>query len=185
LPKSQRSKAKRALQEIWMAEAKKGCARGVRRLRDLGAKYDKAVECLIKDHDAPLAFYDFPAEHWKHLRTMDEMDKRFFHDRDDDCGNRYVHSFVRPRRGSFFRPGHRSAAAAQGRSRLAAFAATARLGLDWPEHGGTLAWNGIAFLVWLELAVSGDYGRGARTTSWRSVTRRPQPSPDCLFVLPS
>ena len=43
-----------------------------------GVKYDKAVECLIKDRDALLAFYDFPAEHWKHLRTTDEMDKRFF-----------------------------------------------------------------------------------------------------------
>ena len=52
-----------------------------------GVKYDKAVECLVKDRDALLAFYDFPAEHWKHLRTTDEMDKRFF-DRDDDCGNR-------------------------------------------------------------------------------------------------
>ena len=31
-----------------------------------GVKYDKAVECLIKDRDALLAFYDFPAEHWKH-----------------------------------------------------------------------------------------------------------------------
>ena len=33
-----------------------------------GVKYDKAVECLIKDRNALLAFYDFPAEHWKHLR---------------------------------------------------------------------------------------------------------------------
>ena len=31
-----------------------------------GVKYDKAVECPIKDRDALLAFYDFPAEHWKH-----------------------------------------------------------------------------------------------------------------------
>src|SRR3954454_8922401 len=60
----------------------------------------------------------------------------------------YVHSFVRLRRGPFFRPGHRSRSRrAQGRSRLAAFAATARLGLDRPEHGGTLAWNGTAFLA--------------------------------------
>ena len=42
-----------------------------------GVKYDKAVECLIKDRDALLAFYDFPAEHWKHLRTTDEIDKSF------------------------------------------------------------------------------------------------------------
>jgi Transposase, Mutator family len=36
-----------------------------------GAKYDQAVECLTKDRDALLAFYDFPAEHWKHLRTIE------------------------------------------------------------------------------------------------------------------
>jgi hypothetical protein len=42
-----------------------------------GAKYDKAVECLTKDRDALLALYDFPAEHWDHLRTTDEIDKRF------------------------------------------------------------------------------------------------------------
>jgi putative transposase len=40
-------------------------------------KYDKAVDCLTKDRDALLAFFDFPAEHWDHLRTTDEMDKRF------------------------------------------------------------------------------------------------------------
>jgi hypothetical protein len=34
-----------------------------------GVKYDKAVKCLIKDRDALLVFFDFPAEHWKHLRT--------------------------------------------------------------------------------------------------------------------
>jgi transposase-like protein len=37
-------------------------------------KYDKAVECLIKDRDALLAFYDFPAEHWKHLRTTNPIE---------------------------------------------------------------------------------------------------------------
>ena len=45
------------------------------------AKYGRAVECLTKDRDALLAFYDFPAEHWDHLRTTDEIDKRFFHGR--------------------------------------------------------------------------------------------------------
>jgi transposase-like protein len=42
-----------------------------------GAKYDKAVECLIKDLDALLAFYDFPAEHWKHLRTTNVIESSF------------------------------------------------------------------------------------------------------------
>ena len=39
-----------------------------------GVKYEKAVECLIKDRDALLAFYDFPAEHWKHLRTTNVIE---------------------------------------------------------------------------------------------------------------
>jgi hypothetical protein len=37
--------------------------------------HDKAVECLIKDRDALLAFYDFPAEHWKHLRTTNPIER--------------------------------------------------------------------------------------------------------------
>ena len=42
-----------------------------------GAKYDKAVECLTKDRDALLAFYDFPAEHWDHLRTTNPIESVF------------------------------------------------------------------------------------------------------------
>jgi putative transposase len=67
LPKSQQSKAKRALQEIWMAETKKDALAAFDAFVETWAvKYDKAVECLIKDREALLAFYDFPAEHWKH-----------------------------------------------------------------------------------------------------------------------
>jgi putative transposase len=40
-------------------------------------KYDRAIECLIKDRDALLAFYDFPAEHWKHLRTTNVIESSF------------------------------------------------------------------------------------------------------------
>ena len=40
-------------------------------------KYDKAVDCLIKDRDALPAFYDFPAEHWKHLRTTNVIESSF------------------------------------------------------------------------------------------------------------
>ncbi|MFK4619864.1 transposase-like protein [Bradyrhizobium diazoefficiens] len=42
-----------------------------------GAKYDKAVECLTKDRDAMLAFYEFPAEHWDHLRTTNPIESVF------------------------------------------------------------------------------------------------------------
>ena len=38
------------------------------------AKYPKAVECLVKDRETLLTFYDFPAEHWKHLRTTNPLE---------------------------------------------------------------------------------------------------------------
>ena len=41
------------------------------------AKYEKAVACLIKDRDALLTFYDFPAEHWDHLRTANPIESVF------------------------------------------------------------------------------------------------------------
>ena len=78
LPKSQHSKAKRALQEIWMAETKKDALAAFDVFVETwGVKYEKAVECLVKDRDALLAFYDFPAEHWKHLRTTNVIESAF------------------------------------------------------------------------------------------------------------
>jgi transposase-like protein len=78
LPKSQQSKAKRALQEIWMAETKKDALLAFDAfIETWGVKYDRATECLIKDRDALLAFYDFPAEHWKHLRTTNVIESSF------------------------------------------------------------------------------------------------------------
>src|SRR5271154_2252573 len=78
LPKSQHSKAKRALQEIWMAETKKDALAAFDAFVETwGVKYDKAVECLIKDREALLAFYDFPAEQWKHLRTSNVIESSF------------------------------------------------------------------------------------------------------------
>src|ERR1700704_4243206 len=78
LPKSQHSKAKRALQEIWMAETKKDALAAFDVFVETwGVKYDKAVECLVKDRDALLAFYEVPAEHWKHLRTTNVIESSF------------------------------------------------------------------------------------------------------------
>jgi transposase-like protein len=78
LPKSQQPKAKRALQEIWMAETKNDALVAFDAFVETwGVKYDKAVECLIKDRDGLLAFYDFPAEHWKHLRTTNVIESSF------------------------------------------------------------------------------------------------------------
>jgi transposase-like protein len=78
LPKSQQPKAKQALQEIWMAETKKDALVAFDAfVETFGLKYDKAVECLTKDREALLAFYDFPAEHWKHLRTTNPIESSF------------------------------------------------------------------------------------------------------------
>lgn len=78
LPKSQQSKAKLGLQDIWMAETRKDATSAFETFIDIyGVKYDKAVACLTKDRDALLAFYDFPAEHWKHLRTTNPIESTF------------------------------------------------------------------------------------------------------------
>jgi putative transposase len=78
LPKSLHTKAKRALQEIWMAETKKDAVTALEAfVETYEVKYDKAADCLTKDRDALLAFYDFPAEHWKHLRTTNPIESTF------------------------------------------------------------------------------------------------------------
>ncbi len=78
LPKSLYAKAKRALQEIWMAETKTDAVTAFNAFAaSYGTKYDKAVDCLTKDRDTLLAFYDFPAEHWKHLRTTNPIESSF------------------------------------------------------------------------------------------------------------
>jgi transposase-like protein len=71
-------KAKRALQEIWMAETKADAETAFDAfIESYQIKYHKAAECLKKDREALLAFYDFPAEHWKHLRTTNPIESTF------------------------------------------------------------------------------------------------------------
>ena len=78
LPKSLQAKAKRALQDIWMAETRTDALVAFDAfVETYGVKYDKAVACLVKDREALLAFYDFPAEHWKHLRTTNPIESTF------------------------------------------------------------------------------------------------------------
>src|SRR5271156_5652093 len=77
-PKSLHTKAKRALQEIWMAETKKNAVKAFDAfVETYQIKYDRAADCLTKDRDALLAFYDFPAEYWKHLRTTNPIESTF------------------------------------------------------------------------------------------------------------
>ncbi len=78
LPKSQHGKAKAALQEIWMAAGHEDAQKAIKAFTAAyGAKYPKAVACLVKDEEALLAFYDFPAEHWKHIRTTNPIESTF------------------------------------------------------------------------------------------------------------
>ena len=78
LPKSQQLRAKRALHDIWMAETKADAGAAFDAfIETYAVKYGKAVECLAKDRETLLAFYDFPAEHWKHLRTTNPIESTF------------------------------------------------------------------------------------------------------------
>jgi len=78
LPKSLHSKAKAGLQAIWMAATRKDATDAFKRfLKRYGAKYPKATEKLAKDREALLAFFDFPADHWVHLRTTNPIESTF------------------------------------------------------------------------------------------------------------
>jgi putative transposase len=78
MPKSLHTKAKRAQQEIWMAETKKDAIAALEAfVKTYQIKSQRAADCLTKDRDALLAFYDFPAEHWKHLRTTNPIESTF------------------------------------------------------------------------------------------------------------
>lgn len=78
LPKGKEAKAKSMLHDIWMAEAKAEADRAFDLfVETFEAKYPKATECLAKDRDVLLTFYDFPAEHWAHLRTTNPIESTF------------------------------------------------------------------------------------------------------------
>jgi len=78
LPKSLHAKAKAGLHEIWMAPTRVQAIGAFDIfLKTYGAKYPKATEKLTRDRDALLAFYDFPAEHWIHLRTSNPVESTF------------------------------------------------------------------------------------------------------------
>lgn len=78
LPKSVQPRAKEALHEIWMASTREDAYKAFARFGEMyGAKYPKAWECLEKDKEELLAFYDFPAEHWRHLRTTNPIESTF------------------------------------------------------------------------------------------------------------
>lgn len=78
LPKKLQPEAKERLHDIWMADTKEAAEAAFDRFAELyGAKYEKACACLAKDRAALLTFYDFPAEHWRHLRTTNPIESSF------------------------------------------------------------------------------------------------------------
>jgi len=78
LPKGEQPRAKDALHQVWMAATRDAAHRAFDLfVKTYEAKYPKAAACLVKDRHELLAFYDFPAEHWKHLRTTNPIESTF------------------------------------------------------------------------------------------------------------
>ena len=78
LPKRIQPTAKKTLQEIWMAQTRQDAEGAYAAFVEMyQAKYPKAVHCLAKDKAELLAFYDFPAEHWVHIRTTNPIESTF------------------------------------------------------------------------------------------------------------
>ena len=78
LPKGQQPAAKAMLHEVWMAATREDATKAFDRfLQTYGVKWPRAADCLEKDRTELLAFYDFPAEHWRHLRTSNPIESTF------------------------------------------------------------------------------------------------------------
>ncbi|MDP5208953.1 IS256 family transposase [Microbulbifer sp. 2205BS26-8] len=78
LPKSCQPKAKRFLHDIWQSEARVGAEKAFDTfIKTYEAKYPKVVECLLKDHEELMSFYDFPAKHWQSIRTTNPIESTF------------------------------------------------------------------------------------------------------------
>jgi transposase-like protein len=78
MPKSVHSRAKRAIHEIPEAEDKKHAEEAIKEFAgEFGAKWPKAVAKIVEDKEALLTFYDYPAEHWIHLRTSNPIESTF------------------------------------------------------------------------------------------------------------
>jgi transposase-like protein len=78
MPKNVQPRAKTAIHQIYLAETKKDAMKAFDLFEEkFGAKYVAATSCLKKDREELLAFYDFPAEHWKHIRTSNPIESTF------------------------------------------------------------------------------------------------------------
>ena len=78
IPKATQPRVKQALHAIWEAESRQAAEQSLAHFQEkYAAKYPKAWERLDKDRDVLLAFYDFPAEHWRHIRTTNPIESAF------------------------------------------------------------------------------------------------------------
>ena len=78
LPQSVQPYAKKMIHEMYLSPTKETALTAYRRfLSEFSAKYPKATECLRKDEDVLFTFYDFPAEHWRHIRTTNPIESAF------------------------------------------------------------------------------------------------------------
>jgi putative transposase len=78
MPKSVHSRAKAAIKEITCAENKKEAIKAIEAFaKEFGVKWPKAIEKITSDKEALLTFYDYPAEHWRHLRTTNPVESVF------------------------------------------------------------------------------------------------------------
>lgn len=94
LPKCMHEQMKSALHQMWMAPDQERALKAFQNtVEQFKAKYPKAIECLVKDKDELFAFYDFPAEHWSHIRTTNPIESvfatvRLRTKRSKNCGSR-------------------------------------------------------------------------------------------------
>lgn len=78
VPKAVQPKVKEALHDIWQADTRDAAYKAFdTTIKRFEAKYTRAMECLKKDKASMLAFYDFPAEHWQHIRTTNPIESVF------------------------------------------------------------------------------------------------------------
>ena len=78
LPKHSQAKAKQYIHDIWMAETRENAEKAFDLfIKTYCAKYPKATQCLEKDREELLTFYNFPADHWVHIRTTNPIESTF------------------------------------------------------------------------------------------------------------
>jgi len=78
MPKCVQPQARRMLHNIYQADTQENAEKAFKDFIDLyGAKYPKAVACLLENKEETMAFYDFPAEHWRHIRSTNAIESNF------------------------------------------------------------------------------------------------------------